>query len=542
MLSAAALGRPLRAADTALFLTLFVCYAWFHQGGGWNQNSRFSQVRAIVETGSLSINAFWRWTAVFEGGVPVGLQRRPLAMPSVQRSLAQETNGFDVAMHDGRVFPNKPPGTTLLALPAGWLSWQIERRLGLDLDAWWPLTLRLYAITVLSVGLIGAAGGVVFRRASNALFPEVPPPWHVAAALTFGLGTLIWPYATILMDHVPHAVLLLTAFALVHSAVAEGGHAGPWRLAAAGLAGGLAALVNYSAVLALAPLALYGAIRLRSVLALAPALLGAIPPLLLLGAYHDACFGRIVTLVNSFQPETFRSKDAVVMGVFKWPDPAVLVRLLVSEYRGLFLYAPALLVGLLGLFRMVCSRRLRLEGALFASVFLAFLLMNASFNGWHGGSAYGPRYLVPAVPFLALPLAPLLQRRPRTVGAIALLSAAIALLGTAVTVQVHATLQRPLTKFLVPVVSGQLLALGGTPVEGPVSIEPQGVYEARPHRLFPPRSTESRWNSFNVGEFLFPNRPVSLAPLLLWLGAAVPISVRLAGRKPDIPGESSAGQ
>ncbi len=37
-------GRPGRRAGWLIFLTLFTAYAYFHQGGGWNQNSRFDQV------------------------------------------------------------------------------------------------------------------------------------------------------------------------------------------------------------------------------------------------------------------------------------------------------------------------------------------------------------------------------------------------------------------------------------------------------------------------------------------------------------------
>ncbi len=37
-------------------------------------------------------------------------------------------------------------------------------------------------------------------------------------------------------------------------------------------------------------------------------------------------------------------------------------------------------------------------------VFLLFLLLNASFNGWDGGCSSGPRYLIPAIPFLCFPL------------------------------------------------------------------------------------------------------------------------------------------
>jgi hypothetical protein len=542
MLSGTAPGRSLRAADALLFLTLFAAYAWFHQGGGWNQNARFSQVRAIVETGRLAINAFWVWTPVVEEGRVV-LRRHPLPLPFVPGPDRPLPNGFDVSVHEGRIYPNKPPGTTLLALPAGWLSERVERGLGLDLDAWWPLTLRLYAMTVLSVGLLGAAGGVVFRRVSSALFPELAPPWHVGAALVFGLGSPIWPYATLLMDHVPHAVLLLAAFGLVYSACAAGGRTRAWRLAGAGLAGGLAVVVNYSALLGVGPLAVYAAIRLRSAGALAAGLAGLLPPLLLLGAYHRVCFGGVLTIANAFQPESFQSKDAMALGVFGWPDPGVLLRLLFSEHRGLFVHAPALLVGVAGLLAMLRGRRLRLEGVLFGAVTAAFLAMNASFNGWHGGSAFGPRYLVPAVPFLALPLAPLLRRWPRSVGAISLVSAGIALLGTTVDVQVPVKVRRPLTEYLIATAAGRAGSTGRVGIDEPVSVNPQGVYEVGSHRVFPPHSIESRWNSFNLGELLFPGQLVSLAPLLVWLAASVPITLHLAARgaPPLRPGSADAG-
>ena len=45
-----------RRHDWIVFLLLLFSYAYFFQGGGWNQNSRFDQLRAIVEQGRLSIN------------------------------------------------------------------------------------------------------------------------------------------------------------------------------------------------------------------------------------------------------------------------------------------------------------------------------------------------------------------------------------------------------------------------------------------------------------------------------------------------------
>ena len=54
----------------ALFVLLFLSYAYFYQAGGWNQNSRFALVRAITNDWSLRIDPYQRNTgdkAIFEG-------------------------------------------------------------------------------------------------------------------------------------------------------------------------------------------------------------------------------------------------------------------------------------------------------------------------------------------------------------------------------------------------------------------------------------------------------------------------------------------
>src|SRR5207245_10703040 len=65
-----------------IFVTLFAAYSYFHQGGGWNQNSRFDQTRAIVETGSLAINDFMVYGTAPEAGGADHLRRLPLAQAS----------------------------------------------------------------------------------------------------------------------------------------------------------------------------------------------------------------------------------------------------------------------------------------------------------------------------------------------------------------------------------------------------------------------------------------------------------------------------
>ena len=49
---------PTRRLQLLLFALSFITFAWFHQGGGWNQNARFAEVRALVEQGRLAIDDY----------------------------------------------------------------------------------------------------------------------------------------------------------------------------------------------------------------------------------------------------------------------------------------------------------------------------------------------------------------------------------------------------------------------------------------------------------------------------------------------------
>src|ERR1700678_1239424 len=47
-----------RPAEFFLFSVALIAYGWFNQGGGWNQNARFAEVRAIVDGHDLPIDNY----------------------------------------------------------------------------------------------------------------------------------------------------------------------------------------------------------------------------------------------------------------------------------------------------------------------------------------------------------------------------------------------------------------------------------------------------------------------------------------------------
>lgn len=99
--------------------------------------------------------------------------------------------------------------------------------------------------------------------------------------------------------------------------------------------------------------------------------------------------------------------DDVGPSLFGYSIPLGLVSLLVSPGRGLFWLAPASLLGFLWAGSL--PRRDPLLFFTLLGLFAAIALPVAATLGWHGGWTYGPRYLLPLLPFLWLGVAAFLN-------------------------------------------------------------------------------------------------------------------------------------
>jgi hypothetical protein len=172
-----------------------------------------------------------------------------------------------------------------------------------------------------------------------------------------------------------------------------------------GLSTGLGALCDYTAMYIAVVLSIYAFIvhiPVRNRLAF---ISGGVLCVILLGAYNWHCFGSPFTFSYATQMtrEFAEQSKQGFLGI-TLPKTGPLIALLFSPSRGLFAIMPVFLFSLLGLWHMLQGRSLRIEAVVILVVFLGYLMINAGFYGWHGGWAYGPRYLVPILPFLAVPL------------------------------------------------------------------------------------------------------------------------------------------
>lgn len=448
----------------AVFFTLFFSYAYFFGGSGFNQNATFDLTRALVERHEIHIDAY-------------------------------AANTADVSFHDGHTYSNKAPGLAFAAAVPYAVFHAIHGapRNAIELNA------ALYLCTVAVCGISGALIGVLLFGAARER--GLSPAASAAIALLTGLGTPLFAYSTMLFAHVPAALLVLVAYRNLRK-----------RPMLAGAAIGAATFVNYLC----APLVLLFLVPTGEPPVERPAgsrrsyLLGGLPFAIALAAYQYAAFGSpfrtaIATTNPAFLDETRW------LGVFALPRLDALWGITFSPYRGLFYIAPLLVIAAIGV---------RRSKTILIAAIVTFLV-NASFNGWHGGYSIGPRYVLQVVPLLALGLIEMHGRWRLLTNVLAAVSLFFNLAAAAVDPQPPDLLRDPLGRYALPsLVTGRALGDARTPWLADFHTGHTSTNRVAPDELLPftkhrPGSRESEWASFNLGELL--TGPGSAWSLLPWL-------------------------
>jgi MFS family permease len=393
----------MRVRDAVLvFLSLLVPFAYFNHSEGWNQGARLSELHAIVLQGTLRIDAY------------------------------HEVTG-DKALIGGHYYSEKAPAIVLMALPAFSLTVLTQKLMGIDPDSAEGWRASQWVATVGSVGLLAAFGGVAFF---GLLVPRLGAPIALVATYSMFLGSLTFPYATAMFAHAGTIGLLCIAL------WAALGHTGGRHDYIAGLLAGLAVASEYPAIIPCAALGLYLAHTdlpraWRFGLALMPgAILILAKNYLISGSPFQVSYGS-----NPAFPE-LTSGNAFG---FNLPDPEAVAGLLWGEYRGLFFWCPVLLMAIPGL--VILLRKHPPVAWMIAIVFVFIMIQVSSFYSWFGGSAVGPRYLAPALPFLGLAAAYGIKRFPIPGVALALLSVLLMAMVSAVAIDPPQDVLTPLQSF-----------------------------------------------------------------------------------------------
>ena len=320
----------------------------------------------------------------------------------------------DKALFAGHYYSDKAPGISFAALPAleslsavGAIR-KPERERGV-----WNRYVLLWLLRVATGGLLFLLAVFLVGRATQ----KVAPGAGGAAAATFGLGTLALPLAAVTFGHVGAGAAAFSSFLLAWRA-GEDDHRDRILSFAAGALAGIAALLEYQVAIIAGLVLLYLIVKSRRLSLPILFCLGALPSLLTLALYNDRAFGSPLHLSYRY-PVTFTEQRQGFFGLGV-PSLADLWDTLFAG-KGLVTRAPVLLLAGAGLY-LLWRRGHRAEAALCAAATLSFVIYNAGYFTPYGGTSPGPRFLVPALPFLALGLGTAYQRWPRVFVLAALVS------------------------------------------------------------------------------------------------------------------------
>jgi hypothetical protein len=398
---------------------------------GWAQQANHAQVRALA-AGQPEIDR-WHWEtkdkAWFRGHF-YSVKAPGLPALTLPLYLALDAAGADALARDAAANareaehprwapPDHPDLSQYSYSPR--LAQRVEVRVENQAPIMWALT--LVGAVIPAIALLLMVRWVADR---------IEPGFGTAAAITLGLGTIMMTFAAEFFSHVIAATLGFAAFALLFRE-----REGPAKIGLVGVAGllaGLAVSFEY-------PLGLLGAIlfayalarpdRLRRGAAYAAgAAIGAAPAL----AFNLWALGSPLRFAYSYavSVQGFTGHDQLGLnsdGFFgiDLPRPGAAFDLLLAS-RGLLTLTPVLVMGVVGAVMM--RRRGRpAEAAVVGATGIAYFLYNAGYWLPFGGGSPGPRFLIPALPFLALGLAPAYRRFPALTLALAIPSATLMLAG-----------------------------------------------------------------------------------------------------------------
>jgi hypothetical protein len=301
----------------------------------------------------------------------------------------------DFAYH-GEYYTANAPGTSFLMLPfsiAGFVAGG-----GFSLYGQ-PLVYSEFLIA-----LTNAIATVVVYKISKLYFRTTTA---IFLALSYAFSTISWPLATFLFQSDPSAAFDLIAayFALRVTRSATGLSSPRLReVIFCGLALSVASTVDYLNAI-LIPIFIFYFIYIlqkQSNLSFSKNfvifLLAALAGIGAIAAYNYLSYGS--PLITG---EQLYDNGKNILSLFPQGLDYGLVLNLFSPYRGLFVYSPILILGLLGFYKMLRSNTYDKEAIFFLAIFCGITFLYSKWYALDGGLSYGPRYIVSAIPFLLIP-------------------------------------------------------------------------------------------------------------------------------------------
>ncbi|MDE1858581.1 MAG: hypothetical protein KGI26_05915 [Thaumarchaeota archaeon] len=347
----------------------------------------------------LSVNTVW---ATDHATSLTQLAYALLANHSVALGQASSTPPWTVDNfhYEGQNYSALAPGSAFLALPFMAVGFALAG----GYTAYGPALVwsgTFVSLTgAIAALLVYKIAGMYFKRSTS-----------IFLGVAFAFSTIAWPFATYFFQSDVSAMLVLaSAYFALRAGRTEGVAFAP--ALACGLAAGAAFMVDYvDAVIVPILIAFLIVKKWGSRRSLAGTvtvfILGLVPGFAARGAYNIAIFGTpFMTTEQAYVGQS-------IFGKFSTPIHYGLALNLVSLSRGLLAFAPLTILGFMGYYDAFRTKKVRTEMLLMLAIFLGILLPYSAWYDPTGGLSFGPRFIVPAIPFLLLPAGSIVEQAKR---------------------------------------------------------------------------------------------------------------------------------
>ena len=294
----------------------------------------------------------------------------------------------------GPLYSAKAPGTSLVGIPFYWAQRELYRAMGQvpskeDVVYWLRLTTVLLPLIFFALHFFR-----LLKRRTDDEALAFFSTWVLAFA------TMVTTYAHMFASHLHVAFAFWAVVVLSERAFAE---ANDQRrvplLYGAGLAAGLAVLLEYPSIAMLLPFGIALLVALPRRRQLVWVALGGLIPALLMAHYHDMCFGGPhITAQRWIEPKAFQAAIAPGFMGITGPSWRKIAGVLWSPYTGLLFFNPFWFMLAPAAWHALRDPILRRRLGLPLGIIGAQILFFVSHSLWRGGWTAGPRYLVAILP------------------------------------------------------------------------------------------------------------------------------------------------
>jgi hypothetical protein len=426
----------MKTPGVAAIVTLGFAWAVVIHQLGWAQLGHFAQVRAFAD-GQAQIDP-WHWETNDKAWVVTDGQGHFYSVKSPGTAalttlpyMAIKALGAEklarAAVDNERATPH-PKWHPDSVVPLENTGYDVQRGLRVQnrVEEQTPI---VWMLTLIAAVIPGVLLLLAVRWAAERFVPG----YGTAAAITLGVATIIMTFSAEFFSHVISAALAFAAFCVL---IKE--RDGPMRrrmVFAAGLLAGLAVTFEFQTGLVGVVLIFYALIRRsdrvrRAGAYAAGAVLGALPML----AFNSWAFHNPLKLAYSDAVAFPGQSGHDVLGLNSDGFFGITVPRFDSAFdllfagRGLIAMTPIIVMAVVGVFMM--RRKHRAEANTILAVAAVYFIYNSGYWLPYGGGTPGPRFLIPALPFVAVGLAYAYKRLPALTLGLAIPSGLFMLVGT----------------------------------------------------------------------------------------------------------------